>query len=53
MLKHLSAATGDEFGTVMRMVGEEVYLDTDGRQHPWINENLRRFVYLGETAAAA
>ncbi len=43
---------GVEFGTVMRMVGQEVYLDTDGRQQPWVNESLRRLLYLGEAPKA-
>lgn len=30
LLRHLSAMTGLEFGTVMRMVTEEVYLKTQG-----------------------
>src|SRR5690606_2290332 len=38
---------GEEFGTVMRMVAEEVYLKTGGRQRPWINESLRRLLYFG------
>ncbi|MBX3578694.1 MAG: caspase family protein [Rhizobiaceae bacterium] len=50
VLRHLSALTGEEFGTVMRMVAEEVYLKTDGRQRPWINESLRRLLYFGGTA---
>jgi uncharacterized caspase-like protein len=47
ILKHLGALDGAEFGTVMRMVAEEVYLDTGGQQHPWVNENLRRLLYFG------
>lgn len=47
ILKHLGALDGAEFGTVLRMVAEEVYLDTGGRQHPWVNENLRRLLYFG------
>ncbi len=47
LLRHVSAMAGEEFGTVMRMVAEEVYLKTAGRQQPWINENLRRLLYLG------
>ncbi len=49
----LSAMAGEEFGTVMRMVGEEVYLKTGGRQRPWINESLRRLLYFGDAPAAA
>jgi uncharacterized caspase-like protein len=47
LLRHLSAMTGEEFGTVMRMVAEEVYLKTGGRQRPWVNESLRRFLFFG------
>ena len=52
ILKHLGALGGAEFGTVMRMVAEEVYLDTGGRQHPWVNESLRRLLYFGEALPA-
>ena len=38
ILRHLSAMTGEEFGLVMRMVTEEVYLKTGTRQRPWVNE---------------
>ena len=47
LLRHLSAIKGEEFGTVMRMVTEEVYLTTKTRQRPWINESLRRLLYFG------
>lgn len=47
VLRHFDAMAGEEFGTVMRMVAEEVYLKTAGRQRPWVNENLRRLLYLG------
>lgn len=47
LLRHLSAMKGEEFGAVMRMVTEEVYLDTRARQRPWTNESLRRFLYFG------
>ena len=47
LLRHLSAMDGAEFGTVMRMVAEEVYLKTQGRQRPWVNETLTRLIYLG------
>ncbi len=49
LLRHLSAIKGEEFGTVMRMVTEEVYLATKTRQRPWINESLRRLLYFGGT----
>lgn len=47
LLRHLSASTGSEFGTVMRLVTEEVYLKTGGRQRPWINESLTKLLYFG------
>lgn len=47
VLRHLSAITGEEFGTVMRMVAEEVYLKTSGTQRPWVSESLRRLLYFG------
>lgn len=47
LLRHLGAIDGQEFGAVMRMVTEEVYLDTRARQRPWVNESLRRFLYFG------
>lgn len=47
LLRHLAAMKGTEFGSVMRMVTEEVYLDTKARQRPWINESLRRLLYFG------
>lgn len=47
LLRHLSAMKGAELGSVMRMVTEEVYLSTDTRQRPWVNESLRRLLYLG------
>ncbi|MGB3501335.1 MAG: caspase family protein [Mesorhizobium sp.] len=51
VLRHVPAMAGEELSTVMRMVAEEVYLKTDGRQRPWVNESLRRLVYLGSTPA--
>ncbi|MBX3581475.1 MAG: caspase family protein [Rhizobiaceae bacterium] len=48
VLRHFDAMAGEEFGMVMRMVAEEVYLKTGGRQRPWINESLRRLLYFGE-----
>lgn len=48
IIRHLSAMTGEEFGTVMRMVAEEVYLKTGGKQRPWVNESMRRLLYFGE-----
>ncbi|HTN97316.1 MAG TPA: caspase domain-containing protein, partial [Nordella sp.] len=47
LLRHLSAMKGAELGAVMRMVTEEVYLSTETRQRPWVNESLRRLLYLG------
>ncbi len=49
LIRHIAAMAGEEFGTVMRMVAEEVYLKTDGRQRPWVNESLRRLLYFGDT----
>ena len=34
LLRHLGAMDGIEFGQVMRMVTEEVYLDTKTKQRP-------------------
>ena len=47
LLRHLGAMDGIEFGQVMRMVTEEVYLDTRTKQRPWVNESLRRLLYFG------
>lgn len=47
LLRHLGAMEGVEFGQVMRMVTEEVYLDTKAQQRPWVNESLRRLLYFG------
>ena len=47
ILRHLGALSGEEFAMVMRMVGEEVYLKTGGKQRPWVNESLRRLIYFG------
>ncbi len=47
ILRHLSAMTGAEFGLVMRMVTEEVYLKTETRQRPWVNESLRKQLFFG------
>lgn len=47
LLRHLAAMKGVEFGSVMRMVTEEVYLDTKAKQRPWVNESLRRLLYFG------
>lgn len=47
LLRHLGAMDGVEFGQVMRMVTEEVYLDTKAKQRPWVNESLRRLLYFG------
>jgi uncharacterized caspase-like protein len=49
LIRHLSAMNGAEFGMVMRMVTEEVYLKTKARQRPWVNESLRRQLYFGLT----
>jgi uncharacterized caspase-like protein len=47
LVRHLSAMQGEEFGMVLRMVAEEVYLKTKGAQRPWVNQSLRRLLYLG------
>ncbi len=47
ILRHLSASTGKEFGLVMRLVTQEVYLKTGGRQRPWVNETLTKLLYFG------
>lgn len=52
ILRHLSALPGTEFGLVMRMVTEEVYLKTRAQQRPWLNESLRRQLYFGAAPAA-
>lgn len=49
ILRHFSAMNGEEFGLVMRLVAEEVYLKTEGRQRPWMNESLRRLLHFGGT----
>jgi uncharacterized caspase-like protein len=46
LLKHLPVA-GHDFGDVMTMVTEEVYVETAGQQRPWTNESLRRLLYFG------
>jgi len=51
LLRHLSAMDGAEFGLVMRMIAEEVYLKTKGQQRPWMNESLRRLLYFGRAVA--
>ena len=52
LLRHLAAMGGAEFGQVMRMVTEEVYLSTSTRQRPWVNESLRRQLYFGSAPDA-
>jgi uncharacterized caspase-like protein len=47
LLRHLSAIEGVEFGDVMTMVTEEVYLATETRQRPWVNASMRRLLYFG------
>ena len=46
LVKHL-AAPNLEFGQVMTLVAEEVYLSTKGKQRPWVNASLRRLLYFG------
>lgn len=47
LLRHLSALGGADFGDVMTMVTEEVYLVTQTRQRPWVNASMRRLIYFG------
>ncbi len=47
LLRHMGAMPGVEFGQLMRMVTEEVYLATGTRQRPWVNESLRRLLFFG------
>ena len=47
IIRHLAAMQGAEFGSVMRMVTEEVYLSTGTKQRPWVNESLRRQLFFG------
>ena len=46
LIKHLGA-NGFDFGDVMTMVTEEVYLTTRAEQRPWTNASLRRLLYFG------
>lgn len=46
LLKHLGAG-GYDFGDVMTMVTEEVYLKTKAKQFPWVNSSLRRILSFG------
>lgn len=50
LLKHLGANQSYDFGQVMTMVTEEVYLATQTRQRPWTNVSLRRFLSFGGKA---
>lgn len=50
LLRHFAATGQAELGQVMRMVTEEVYLKTRGRQRPWVNESLTGLLYFGGTA---
>ena len=47
LIKHLSAG-GYDFGDVMTMVSEEVWLKTRAAQTPWTNTSLRRNLFFGE-----
>lgn len=47
LLKHLAANRSYDFGQVMTLVTEEVYLATGTRQRPWTNASLRRFLTFG------
>ncbi len=50
--RHLGASGALELGAVMRLVTEEVYLKSRGRQRPWVNESLVRLLYFGGSDAA-
>ena len=52
LARHLGASGTLEFGAVMRLVTEEVYLKSRGRQRPWVNESLIRLLYFGGSDAA-
>jgi uncharacterized caspase-like protein len=47
LLRHFSANAGFDFGQVMTMVTEEVYLTTGTRQRPWTNTSLRQVLAFG------
>ncbi len=47
LLRHVGAIDGEDFSTVMSIVAEEVYLKTKGRQQPWVNQSLRRYLFFG------
>ena len=53
LLRHLGANAGYDFGQVMTMVTEEVYLATGTRQRPWTNASLRSFLTFGGAADEA
>lgn len=53
LLRHLGANAGYDFGQVMTMVTEEVFLATQARQRPWTNASLRSFLTFGGKADEA
>lgn len=53
LLRHFAANAGFDFGQVMTMVTEEVYLATGTRQRPWTNTSLRRVLAFGGEIAPA
>lgn len=53
LLRHFSANAGFDFGQVMTMVTEEVYLTTGTRQRPWTNTSLRWVLAFGGKLEAA
>lgn len=53
LLKLLGANDTYDFGQVMTMVTEEVYLATGTHQRPWVNASLRRFLVFGGKAPEA
>src|SRR5690606_10427752 len=46
LVKHFSAG-GYSISDLMTLVGEEVYLETEARQLPWVNSSLRRVLTFG------
>jgi uncharacterized caspase-like protein len=52
LVKHFSAG-GYSLADLMTMVGEEVYLETQARQLPWVNSSLRRVLTFGAPIEAA
>jgi uncharacterized caspase-like protein len=47
LLEHLGASRDHEFGEVMDVVTEEVYLSTGTRQRPWTSAGLKQVLNFG------